>query len=81
MADVKKTTKATKATKVAQEVKTLDQLRDELANLRDQYQESRRSHRLGELVNPHVLTSQRKAIARSLTVIRHTELAAKKEEN
>jgi ribosomal protein L29 len=75
----KKTTKA--APKKAVEVKTLDQLQEELVTLRNDLQESQRSHRLGELVNPHVLTTQRKAIARALTAIKQAESAAKKEEN
>lgn len=77
MADVKKTTKAKASTK-APEVKTVAQLHEELAKLRAEHQESRRSHRMGELVNPHVLTTQRKAIARTLTQINR---AAVKEEN
>jgi len=79
MADVKKTTKA--STKKAEEVKTLDQLQEELTKLRNDHRESRRSHQMGELVNPHVLTVQRKSIARSMTAIRSAELAATKEEN
>ena len=78
MADAKK--KATKATKAA-EVKTLAQLQEELVTLRADHQESRRSHRAGELVNPHVITVQRKNIARAKTLIRQAELAAVKEEN
>ena len=70
MAD-KKTTKAK-----AVEVKTLDQLTEELAKLRNDYRESQRSHRMGELVNPHVLTVQRKSIARTLTAIKQAEIAA-----
>ena len=34
-----------------------------------------------ELVNPHVITVQRKNIARAKTLIRQAELAAVKEEN
>ena len=72
MAD-KKTTKApvakaAKATK-AVEVKTVEQLNDDLVALLAENLESRRSHRLGELVNPHVLTVQRKNIARLHTAI------------
>ncbi len=82
MADVKKTTKnaASKAKKVV-EVKTLDQLKEELTTLRNDHRESRRSHQMGELVNPHILTVQRKSIARALTAIKQAELAATKEEN
>jgi len=93
MADVKKTTKAapklsakgTEKAKKAVEVKTLDQLNEELVTLQNDYRESRRSHQMGELVNPHVLTVQRKSIARSLTAIKQAEIAAQssilKEEN
>ena len=83
MADAKKTTKAT--TKVAKttkapEVKTLAELHEDLKTLRNDHQESRRSHRMGELVNPHVLTVQRKNIARALTALKQAEKSAVKEE-
>jgi ribosomal protein L29 len=84
MAD-KKTTKAapksekSKAVK-ATEVKTLDQLREDLTKAQYDLQESRRSHRMGELVNPHVLTTQRKSVARVLTAIKQAERAAVKSE-
>jgi len=66
MADKKTTTKATvKAT----EVKTLAELQVELVTQQAEYLESRRSHKQGELVNPHVLTVQRKGIARTHTAI------------
>ena len=82
MADAKKTTKApVKNTVKATEVKTLDQLKEELVTLRNDYRESQRSHRQGELVNPHILTTQRKAIARTLTAIKQTSATAAKEEN
>ena len=57
------------------EVKTLDQLKEELVKLQNDHRESRRSHQMGELVNPHVLTVQRKSIARAHTAIRKEELA------
>jgi large subunit ribosomal protein L29 len=85
MAD-KKTTKLAapktdkKAVKKATEVKTLEQLREDLVKIRNDYQESRRSHRMGELVNPRVLTVQRKDVARALTAIKQAELAAAKSE-
>ena len=79
MADSKKTTKA--PAKNAVEVKTLAQLQEELVALQNDYRESRRSHRMGELVNPRVLTVQRKSIARSQTAVRQDEIAATKEEN
>ncbi len=59
---------ADKTTK-AVEVKTAAQLNDDLTALLAENLESRRSHRLGELVNPHVLTVQRKNIARLHTAI------------
>lgn len=74
MADAKKTTKA--SVKKAVEVKTLDQLNEELVKLQNDYRESRRSHLMGELVNPRVLTVQRKSIARAMTAIKQAELAA-----
>lgn len=82
MADVKKTTKApAKVTKQATEVKTLEQLHDDLAKLRAEHNDSRKSHRAGELVNAHVLTTQRKGIARTLTAINAANKSAVKEEN
>ena len=84
MADVKKTTKApvakaAKATK-ATEVKTVERLNADLVSLLSENLESRRSHRMGELVNPHVLTVQRKNIARLHTAIAAANKAAVKEE-
>jgi ribosomal protein L29 len=73
MADTKKTAKAT-------EVKTVEQLNDDLTTLIAENLESRRSHRMGELVNPHVLTVQRKNIARLHTAIAAANKAAVKEE-
>ena len=62
-------TKAVKATKAATEVKTVAQLNNDLVTLLAENLESRRSHRMGELVNPHVLTVQRKKIARLHTAM------------
>ena len=73
--------KTTKATSKAVEVKTLYQLKEEVVKLQNDHRESRRSHQMGELVNPHVLTVQRKSIARALTAVRKAELEAVKEEN
>jgi ribosomal protein L29 len=73
--------KNTNTTGKVTEVKTLDQLKEELVTLRNDYRESQRSHRQGELVNPHILTTQRKAIARTLTAIKQAGVAAAKEEN
>jgi ribosomal protein L29 len=58
-----------KTAKAATEVKTVAQLNNDLVALLDENLESRRSHRMGELVNPHVLTVQRKNIARIHTAI------------
>ncbi|NCO10529.1 50S ribosomal protein L29 [Candidatus Saccharibacteria bacterium] len=67
--------------KKAEEVKTLEQLHEELAKLRGEHLESRKSHAQGELVNHRVLTNQRKSIARTLTAINHAQRASQKEEN
>lgn len=61
--------KTTKKVAKATEVKTVEQLNDDLTALLAENLASRRSHRLGELVNPHVLTVQRKNIARLHTAI------------
>ncbi|MDB5162388.1 MAG: rpmC [Candidatus Saccharibacteria bacterium] len=65
-------TTTTKAT----EVKTIAELQDELTKLQLEHLESRKSHKQGELVNPHVLTVQRKSIARTHTAIAAAEKAA-----
>ena len=76
MADTKKTT-----AKKAVEVKTVEQLREELAVKQQDMLEAKRSHAAGELVNPRVLTHTRKEIARINTAIRAAEVAAVKESN
>ena len=73
MADTKKTAKK------ADVVKTIDELRAELATKQQDLNDSRRSHKAGELVNPRVLGQIRKEIARLLTTIRAQELAAEQE--
>lgn len=73
MAESKKTAK--KATVV----KSLEDLKKDLAGKQHDLLESRKSHRAGELVNPRVLGTTRKEIARLHTAIRAAELAAKKE--
>lgn len=62
-----------KATKQAQEVKTLAQLREDLAAKRAHLVEATRGHRAGELQNPRVLGATRKEIARLLTAINAAE--------
>jgi len=66
-----------KLTKKAEEVKTIEQLRTELATKQSDLLEARRGHALGELANPRVLTSTKKEIARLHTAIRAAELAEK----
>jgi len=61
--------KTTKVSKKAEEVKTLAALQEDLVKLHAENLESRKSHKQGELVNPHVLTVQRKNIARIHTAI------------
>jgi ribosomal protein L29 len=79
MADVKK--KTTKVAKVGTEVKTVAQWEEELTKLQAAHLESQKSHRSGELVNPHVLTVQRKDIARAFTALNAAKKLAVKEEN
>ena len=73
MAESKKTIKK------AEVVKSLEDLRKDLAAKQNDLLESRKSHRAGELVNPRVLGSIRKEIARLHTAIRAAELASIKE--
>ena len=73
MAETKKTAKA------ASVVKSIDELRAELAAKRQELLDSRRSHKAGELVNQRALGQIRKEIARLLTAIRAQELAAEQE--
>jgi len=66
MADVKKTAKAAV-------VKTVDDLKKELAEKRHDLLQAKRSHAAGELVNPKALRSLRKDIARLLTQLNEKE--------
>jgi large subunit ribosomal protein L29 len=66
-----------KTTKKAEEVKTVEQLREELVAKRKDLIEARRGHAAGELANPRVLTSTKKEIARLHTAIRAAEIAEK----
>ena len=76
MAEAKKTTKKVV---VAAEVKSVADLQKDLAAKQSDLLASRKSHRGGELVNPRVLGTTRKEIARLHTAIRAAELASKKE--
>lgn len=79
MAD-KKTTKAKQAvTKKAAEVKTIDQLREELVAKTADLLQAKRGNAAGELANPRVITVTRKEIARLHTAIRAAQLAELKE--
>ncbi|WP_338521188.1 50S ribosomal protein L29 [Candidatus Nanosynbacter sp. BB002] len=66
MAETKKPTKAAV-------VKTVDDLKKELAEKRHDLLQAKRSHAAGELVNPKALRSLRKDIARLLTQINEKE--------
>ena len=76
MADKKTTTKA-KSTKKATEVKTLEQLRADLATKSDELLQARRGNAAGELTNPRVITVTRKEIARLKFAIHANEIAEK----
>ena len=62
MAETKKSVKAAV-------VKTIDDLKMELAEKRNDLLQAKHSHAAGELVNPKALRSLRKEIARLLTQI------------
>lgn len=66
MAETKKTAKAAA-------VKTVDDLKKELAEKRHDLLQAKRSHAAGELVNPKALRSLRKDIARLLTQLNEKE--------
>ena len=66
MAETKKSVKAAV-------VKTIDDLKKELAEKRNDLLQAKRSHAAGELGNPKALRSLRKEIARLLTQINNTK--------
>ena len=66
-----------KTAKTAEEVKTIEQLQQELASKQADLLEARRGHAAGELANPRVLTTTKKEIARLHTAIRAAELSEK----
>ena len=68
---------ADKKTKKAEEVKTIEQLRADLQAKQLDMLNARKSHAAGELVNPRILTTTRKEIARLHTAIRAMELSEK----
>ena len=63
----------TKKSVQAAVVKTIDDLKKELAEKRNDLLQAKRSHAAGELVNPKALRSLRKEIARLLTQINNTK--------
>ncbi len=67
--------------KTTETTPTIEQLRTDLAAKRQDLIEAKRSHAAGELVNPRVLGSTRKEIARLSTAIRSLEIAEQKESN
>lgn len=73
--------KITKAAKEAVEIKSIEQLREELKTKQNDLLQAKRGHRMGELTNPRVLTSTRKEIARIHTAIRAAGINGKKENN
>ena len=73
------TKKTIKATKQASEIKTLDQMIKELDAKKNDLIEAKRGLKLGELTNPCVIKTTRKAIARLHTAIRADEIAKQKE--
>ena len=71
--------KTTKVAKIATEIKSIDQLKIDLAAKQTDLINAKRGHRMGELTNPRVITVTRKEIARIHTAIRAAEIAATKE--
>jgi ribosomal protein L29 len=76
MATTKKTTKATKK---APEIKTIDQLKLDLATKQTDLIDAKRGHKAGELANPRVITATRKEIARIHTAITAAQMSEQKE--
>jgi large subunit ribosomal protein L29 len=77
MAYSKTTKKKTVAVK-AQTVKTVEQLKTELAEKKQDMLDSRKSLIAGEMVNPRAIRTLRKDIARLLTAIREDEIKSQK---
>ncbi len=77
MATTKKTTKI--AAKKANEIKTVDQLREDLVAKTNDLLQARRGNAAGELTNPRIITVTRKEIARLKFAIHANELASAKE--
>ncbi|NTW61237.1 50S ribosomal protein L29 [Candidatus Saccharibacteria bacterium] len=69
-----------KAKKAVKEIKTVEQLRQDLIDKTKALSDARRSLNQGELVNPRFITVTRKEIARINTAIRAAEIAKLKED-
>lgn len=65
---------AKKTAKKAPEVKSIADLRKDLATKRSDLVEAKRGNKAGELANPRVITATRKEIARLNTAIRAIEI-------
>lgn len=80
MATAKPAPKTTKKVvkKEAAVVKSLDELKKDLAAKQSDLLDARKGHRAGELVNPRTITVTRKDIARLKTAIRAEELKGDK---
>jgi ribosomal protein L29 len=74
MATKPATTKKTTVKKEAAVVKSLEELKTDLAAKQNDLLEARKGHRAGELVNPRVITNTRREVARIKTAIRAEEL-------
>lgn len=77
MADKKTTQVKAASAKNATEVKTVEQLREELLTKTADLLQAKRGNAAGELTNPRVITVTRKEIARLHFAIHALETAAK----
>lgn len=72
-------TPAKKTAKKATEVKSVADLQKDLTAKQNDLLEAKRSHHAGDLVNPRILTTTRKEIARLHTAIRAAVIKEQKE--
>jgi large subunit ribosomal protein L29 len=79
MATAKKPVAKKAAPKKAETVKTVTDMKKELIAKRQDLLDAMKSHKAGELVNPTVLRSTRKEIARILTSLKLAEKNEQKE--
>ena len=78
MATAKPATTKKTVKKEAAVVKSLEELKKDLAAKQNDLLDARKGHRAGELVNPRTITTTRKDIARLKTAIRAEELKGDK---